>query len=128
MVDCLYRALVDHLEYLGIEVQPETRATYDLFRLLSGHMPDEMTFAGIAPIISIFVAASYKLAWTVEQNPEFDLIKQASERERPYVLSSHSRITEGPGIYCGYFKQHCFFWPELPEGDIWVLSIKLRRL
>lgn len=128
MVDCVYRALVAHLKYLGLEEQPETRATYDMFRWLSGHTENELTFAGLVPIISIFVAATYKLTWTVEQNPEFDLLAQANEREKPYVLRSHSRITNGPGIYCGYYHQHCFFWPELPQGDIWVLSIKLRRL
>lgn len=129
MVDCVFNAFVAHLTYLDLPLKPEVRICYDGLRSLSGHQKEEATFAGIVPTLGIMIAALYDIDWLIEQNKEFDLFAQASALEKSYMASIPEKlsITNGPGIYCGYFSAHALFSETLPDGDVWVLSIKLRR-
>lgn len=128
MVDCVYTAFTEHLAFLNLPLRPEVRTVYSGIRSLSGHKPTEATFAGIVPTLGIMIASLYSLDWIIEQNREFDLFAQASAKEKKYMVTFPKvSIRDGPGIYCGYFAQHALFSETLPNGDVWVLSIKLRR-
>lgn len=75
------------------------------------------------------IASLYDLEAIVEQHQDFDFEKQSNEWERkfwPERLNIKS-VSLGPGIYCGYFSIHALFSKEMPVGDLWVLSIKLKK-
>ena len=130
MTHCVGHALERHLQYLGLMFTPDVWNIYTLLRRATDHKNTQSTFAGIVPMMAQIIGDIYNLNVIIETNPDFSLMTQANEKERKYVIETRQKITEGPGIFCGYFSTHALFWPNggFPEpSDIWVLSIKFKE-
>lgn len=133
MSDCVLQAIRQYVKWLrppGGPQYPEINEIYHTYRSISGHSPSMYTFIGIVPTIAQSVGNFFNLETRVEVDPSFTyptLYKMASLWERALVMPIvQVGITEGPGVYCGFFTRHATFisTPTIPKDDLIVMSIK----
>lgn len=136
MSDCVLKAICSHLQWLGV---PDANFTdyrwaeelfYD-YRQMAGVEPHENTSICLVPIIAYSIGTLYGLETTVEVDRSFTyeaLLQMAHPSlERPFVLPLPMAvgITEGPGVYCGFYSKHALFHGGYaPMDDLIIMSVK----
>jgi len=129
MAHCLWRAYLDHVEYLGSGVMRDEFQTYATLKGIGQLDIGIPTWGGVVPFVIWGLARCRDWCTLVQHDiwtPEHYLVDADPVQAKIINFSDFGEkgITLAPAIYCSLDSQHAFFAERVPEGNI-VLAIQL---
>lgn len=135
-MNCVYRAYVDHLLYIGQEPNRVDWFLYSTIKSIT-QSPNDYTYNGIVPFMVECMAKAKNLdvriqhrLWTKELCLAFAVSDNASMLMRLGIIAGDfqeevNKITLEPAIYLLYGWRHAIFSAVVPYRGIPVMAIQL---